>query len=661
MTRWRRSIFSSLFDVMDAYEHAQEKSRERENIYQATMSRQYGYGYPPQNQGGYPMGGPGMQGPPMGMQGGPGMAPDINTAVAISKSLEHANEINNRRHSVYPSEAMVRLPERLQGDYLTFLGYLHDPESADPIRQVAMVNELIGVNLTTQQFFQYRSANSLNPQIMEKVPTSLMYFVRDDKAGNMGPPGSSMSMSRFLVNTFRDLGLEYIAFGGVSEAEIQKLTDYINMLNDYLKKHGLYYTQDPYRRGGKGDPTFGIPGAKSSMPDAGVDLSKAASYFEEDPPKPEAPWCMDGSPYPDGDDICPGGIDMPSSKNKSASNFGGSKERSRRGSEGASRSGYGSGERTGRGSSDSETANRRSSSGEYMGRLERRRAEAADYPEPDQYSADRELDELMEELDRLIGLEGVKKNLSNLINVIRIRKIREDMGLSQTEMSLHLVFSGNPGTGKTTVARLLAKIYKALGVVSKGQLVEVDRAGLVEGYVGQTAQKTQEVIDKALGGVLFIDEAYTLTNNKESGDYGQEAVDTLLKRMEDDRDKFVVIVAGYTEPMEEFLESNPGLRSRFSKFIEFADYSDEELYTIFISMCEAQDYHVTEDAKEILKEHFRRIVEEKDVNFANAREVRNYFERCIERQANRLVHEESLDRSDIMTFTVEDVTEGKQQ
>ena len=639
MTRWRRSIFSSIFDAMDAYNEHQAAAQERESIYQATMSRQYGYGYP--NQGAYPP----------GMQGGSGMAPDINTAVAISKSLEYANEINNRRNSVYPSEAMVRLPERLQGDYLTFLGYLHDPESADPIRQVAMVNELLGVNLTTQQFFQYRNANSLNPQILEKVPPSLMYFVRDDKAGNSGTASSGMSMSRFLVNTFRDLGLEYIAFGGISNDEIQKLTDYINMLNDYLKKHGLCFTQDPYRRGGKGDPTFGIPGAKSDAPDAGVDLSRAATYFEDDPPKPEAPWCMPGSPYPDAEDVCPGGIDMPSKKS-------GIDMPGRNSGSGRNSSDPGRGNGYSAGTSGTRTENGRDPVEERpMGRLERLRAEASHYPQPEQYSADRELDELMEELDRLIGLAGVKKNLNNLINVIRIRKIREDMGLSQTDMSLHLVFSGNPGTGKTTVARLLARIYKALGVVSEGQLVEVDRAGLVEGYVGQTAQKTQEVIDKALGGVLFIDEAYTLTNNKDSGDYGQEAVDTLLKRMEDDRDKFVVIVAGYTEPMEEFLESNPGLRSRFSKFIEFEDYSEEELYTIFLSMCEAQDYHVTEDAKEILKAHFRRIVEEKDENFANAREVRNFFERCIERQANRLVDCDNIDRTEIMTFTAEDVRE----
>ena len=637
MTRWRRSLFSTLWDAVEGIAEIEMSSRQRENVYESSMNRQMGYGYPQQQQ---PRG-PVMPPPQPG-------TPDINTAYAISCSLSYANEINDRRGSVYPKDAMVRLSERLQGDFLTFLGYLHDPESSDPIRQVAMVNEFLGLNISPNRFFQLREENSLGPDILRKIPMSLVYFVRDDLSGRVRPMDSSMSMSRFLVNTFRDFGLEYIAFGGVSENETQRLTDYITMLNDYLKKNGLYYTQDPYRRGGKGDPTFGIHGARNAMPDANVDMTKAATYFEDDPPRPEAPWCIDASPYPDAEDVRPGGIDFPGSKTKATSNFKNTVDRT-----GAERTGDRSGSRTTERTGESGARGQ-----EPLGRLERRWAEARNYPEPDQYEADRELDELMEELDRLTGLAGVKKSLSNLINVIRIRKIREDMGLSQTGMSMHLVFSGNPGTGKTTVARLLAKIYKALGVVSEGQLIEVDRAGLVEGYVGQTAQKTQEVIDKALGGVLFIDEAYTLTNNKENGDYGQEAVDTLLKRMEDDRDKFVVIVAGYTEPMEEFLESNPGLRSRFSKFIEFADYSPEELYTIYLSMCKAQDYHVAENAQERLKEHFRKIVEEKDTNFANAREVRNFFERCVERQANRLVEEDDFDRANIMTFNEEDVTEN---
>jgi SpoVK/Ycf46/Vps4 family AAA+-type ATPase len=216
---------------------------------------------------------------------------------------------------------------------------------------------------------------------------------------------------------------------------------------------------------------------------------------------------------------------------------------------------------------------------------------------------DRELKELMNELDHLTGLSGVKENLKNLINVIRIRKLREKMGLSQTGMSLHLVFSGNPGTGKTTVARLLAKIDKALGVVSQGQLVEVDRAGLVEGYMGQTAQKTQEVIDSAIGGILFIDEAYTLTAGKDEKDFGKEALDTLLKRMEDNRDNLIVIVAGYTELMEEFVNSNPGLKSRFNKNIFFKDYTGDELYKIFESMCKKQEYTPDQEAEAYIRHY----------------------------------------------------------
>jgi len=622
-------------------------ARAREDYFAESMYRQYSnQGYPNQGYPGQGMGYPNQGYPNQGYpnQGGPypqDAPPDINTAYAISSSLAYANEINDRRGSVYPKEAMVRLSERLQGDYLTFLGYLHDPDSADPIRQVAMVNELLGINITPKRFFQLRNENSLGPDILRKIPTSLIYFVRDDLSGRVRPKDSSMSMSRFLVNTFRDLGLEYIAFGGVSEVEIQRLTDYITMMNDYLKKHGLYYTQDPYRRGGKGDPTFGIPGMKSEMPDTSVDLTHAASYFEDDPPRPEAPWCIDASPYPDAEDVRPGGIDFPEGKGSAA---------------GGVRSSGGSGVRNTAARNTKEPAAERDSFRGELGVRGRGAAEA--YPQPEEYEADRELDGLMDQLDHLIGLSGVKKNLNNLINVIRIRKIREDMGLAQPAMSMHLVFSGNPGTGKTTVARLLARIYKALGVVSQGQLVEVDRAGLVEGYVGQTAQKTNEVIDSAMGGVLFIDEAYTLTNQKENGDYGQEAVDTLLKRMEDDRDSFVVIVAGYSEPMEEFLESNPGLRSRFSKFIEFEDYSDEELNEIFTTMCTDQDYHLTDQAKTYLKEHFHNMVKQKAEHFANGREVRNFFERCIERQANRLAKEEKIDRAEIMTFTMDDVTES---
>ena len=185
------------------------------------------------------------------------------------------------------------------------------------------------------------------------------------------------------------------------------------------------------------------------------------------------------------------------------------------------------------------------------------------------------VEEALEELNSLTGLDNVKKEVNSLVNLMMVQNLRKDRGMKIADVSKHLVFSGNPGTGKTTVARMLAGIYNSLGVLSKGQLIETDRSGLVVGYIGQTATRTMEVIDSALGGVLFIDEAYTLTSNKGEGDFGQEAVDTLLKAMEDHRDDLVVIVAGYTDLMEEFLSSNPGLRSRFNKFMKFEDYNPE--------------------------------------------------------------------------------------
>ncbi|HBE10627.1 MAG TPA: stage V sporulation protein K, partial [Lachnospiraceae bacterium] len=195
---------------------------------------------------------------------------------------------------------------------------------------------------------------------------------------------------------------------------------------------------------------------------------------------------------------------------------------------------------------------------------------------------------------------------------------------------------GNPGTGKTTIARYLGKIYKNLGILSKGQMIETDRAGLVAGYMGQTAEKVREVTDKAMGGILFIDEAYTLSNNKE-GDFGQEAIDTLLKIMEDHRDELIVIVAGYTDRMDEFLNSNPGLRSRFSKYIAFDDYSNEELLQIFKSYCTEQDYHMDQSLEIILVKKFEELRRSEGDNFGNARTVRNYFEKVISNQANRIM------------------------
>ncbi len=247
------------------------------------------------------------------------------------------------------------------------------------------------------------------------------------------------------------------------------------------------------------------------------------------------------------------------------------------------------------------------------------------------------LDVLLQELNNLVGLAQVKKEMNSLINLIKVRKLRERYGLPDMEMSYHMVFSGNPGTGKTTVARLVAEIYKELGVLSKGTLTETDRAGLVAGYVGQTALKVKEVVEKALGGVLFIDEAYTLTSSEASNDFGQEALDTLVKMMEDHRDDLIVIVAGYKDEMQHFLKANTGLVSRFNKFIDFPDYSQEELIEIFHGMAYRAGFIVDEEATVVLQEYLSQLDERALKSFGNARGIRNTFEKIVVNQANRIV------------------------
>ena len=266
------------------------------------------------------------------------------------------------------------------------------------------------------------------------------------------------------------------------------------------------------------------------------------------------------------------------------------------------------------------------------------------------------LDELLEKLNSLIGLKAVKQEVQQIINLIKVQKKGEAFGEKFPPLSLHLVFFGNPGTGKTTVARLLAKIYKCLGVLSSGQLVEVDRSGLVAGYVGQTAIKTQEVIDKAMGGILFIDEAYSLTHGKSENDFGQEAVDTILKAMEDHRDDFIVIVAGYPELMREFVASNPGLKSRFNQFINFEDYTPDELKQIFLLFCKQQNLVLADGCNEFLQEHFAKMYRNRSDYYANGRDVRNYFEKVTRARANRLVDVlDSITREEYMTIVIDDL------
>lgn len=258
-------------------------------------------------------------------------------------------------------------------------------------------------------------------------------------------------------------------------------------------------------------------------------------------------------------------------------------------------------------------------------------------------------------LDELIGLDSVKQEVETLSNFIRIQQARAANGLKTSPVSYHCVFTGSPGTGKTTVARILAQIYQNLGVVSKGHLVETDRAGLVAEFIGQTAIKTDKVIESALDGVLFIDEAYALNTGGEN-DYGKEAVATLLKRMEDYRDRLIVILAGYTDQMKDFITSNPGLQSRFNRYIDFPDYSPEELLQIFELNMNKYDYRFADGAKQYLQRFFENEVARKDANFGNGRMVRNVFEKSIARQANRLAREVYLTIDKLSQIKIEDLT-----
>ncbi|MDM5248678.1 AAA family ATPase [Lysinibacillus sp. G4S2] len=270
---------------------------------------------------------------------------------------------------------------------------------------------------------------------------------------------------------------------------------------------------------------------------------------------------------------------------------------------------------------------------------------------------EREIEKLQKQLDGLVGLPNAKKELHNLINFIKIQSLRVDHGLTSFPITYHLVFSGNPGTGKTTVARIIGQLYKHLGVLSSGHFVETDRAGLVAGYVGQTALKVQEVVNKAKGGVLFIDEAYALINDKQDA-FGKEAIDSLLKAMEDLRDDLVIIVAGYTELMEEFLLANPGFKSRFNHFVKFDNFSTDELYDIFAMLCKNNDYQYGEAFAHHMKVQLHQIPVESILNFSNGRYIRNLFEKLVTIQSNRLIQQENITKDELMEFAEEDILLG---
>lgn len=266
----------------------------------------------------------------------------------------------------------------------------------------------------------------------------------------------------------------------------------------------------------------------------------------------------------------------------------------------------------------------------------------------------RTLQDLLNELNALVGLEKVKKKIQDLIVYQKVQKMRREKNLHSAKNTLHLAFIGNPGTGKTTVARIVGRIYKQIGLLSKGHFVEVSRTDLIAGYQGQTALKVKKVIEQAKGGVLFIDEAYSITENDHSDSYGRECLTELTKALEDYRDDLVVIVAGYTEPMNKFFESNPGLKSRFNTFIEFEDYKAEELEKILVSMCKNNDYELSDNAKAVIKEFLNNQIANKGENFANGRMVRNIYEDLVMNHARRVIDISDASREELLLITDKD-------
>lgn len=270
-------------------------------------------------------------------------------------------------------------------------------------------------------------------------------------------------------------------------------------------------------------------------------------------------------------------------------------------------------------------------------------------------SQQRSPEQILKDIEQLIGLSNIKLEVASLINSIEVNRLRKSAGLAGVETSNHMVFYGNPGTGKTTIARKLGELYLSLGLLSKGHFTETDRSGLVAGYLGQTAIKTKEVLDSALGGILFIDEAYSLSSSESNDQFGKEAIDTLLKYMEDHREDLIVIVAGYEDLMGEFLHSNPGLESRFNKYFFFQDYEPEELTAIFNLIAQNSNYSLNEKTRNHVLAIATRLVSNKSENFGNGRTIRNLFEKSIANQANRIIANDLSAKSDLELLYAEDI------